>query len=621
MQEFLLLIGDHLEQDQLNHYIKKANLYFRKFDIDMTSTTYRRNNFAFVGFVNEKTKEEPFEDRNTGSFLACLGTWFFREEANDPQKNLSVLFNKFLQNTKQVPVEIEGAYNLIFYNAPDRTLNVVTDRIGLAPVYTRRIGSMEVIGSSCLLLASLEHFEVDPVGLQEFLLANKLFGSTTLFEDIKKLEPGSIFEFTEAGRQLKSYWSLPCHNGKNKLSTSEKVELLTAELHKVMRGIGALFKYPAADLTGGWDSRTATIMMPGNIPKFATVTAGQANNDDVIIAKQMAQIFAVPHYYHVPFVASESFSVAMYSEYLKKSLFLTDGNMSAPLYVNTYINQAKNLTYGVDITLNGSGGELYRSYWWDPARLYHSDLKQFKIYVPGVTRSYNKRELVRRVMHQVSDLSIFTPEFDTDIYRHLIELFDKTNQPYLPLSNIEQIANIYITHRMGNWLAGYSKATSRLLNCLSPLLTSKPLEVALQLDLREKAFGTFLRRFHKSINPEIAKITTCYGYPTEPLSFGNVAQFLPAVTKHVTSLSSKLAGKAGIQRKKGSEAEDMPFFQRNILSLRECVKLYPDRMKLIGIFNKQALVDFLQRSQEGNFPYTDFYNNIYTVEAILKILS
>lgn len=617
MQEFLIVINDHIDQDIINTYLENANRHFHKFDLTFTSKMYFRNNFALIWFgTDDNIQQNILENNITGDLLACIGTWFFREGSNDRHKNLFLLLNKLLRNTAQELQEIEGAYNFILYNANTQVLKLITDRIGLRPIYTRQIGTLELISSNCLLLASLNPFELDTVGLKEFLLANKLFGSTTLFKTVKKLDPGSILEYKETGKHIVSYWSIPWRQRKMTLSTPEKVEMLTTELQKVMRSIAELFKSPFVDLTGGWDSRTAIITMPGSVPQFITVTSGQIEDEDVIIAKQIAQKLGVPHYCNTPFITSELFSLEKYAEYLKKSLFLTDGAMSSPLYVSTLANQLSNLTHGADITLNGSGGELYRSYWWDPARFYNSELKQFKISIPGITTYYNKRELVRRAIHQNSDLSIFTHDFDTDIYGHLIDIFDKTNKPHMPLSNIEQIANIYIVHRMGNWLAGYSKATSRFLNCFSPLLMSKPLEIALQLSLKEKAYGSFLRRFHSSVHPEIAKITTCYGYPTEPLSFGNWVQFLPAAKEEFQYISAKIASKAGVKTKNTGN----PLYKRNLKNIREFLILQPEKMKLIDIFKKQQLSDFLKKSKDVNFLYTDFYNNIYTVEAILNIL-
>ena len=619
MQEFLVVINNHIDQEFINHSLERSTQYFSKFDLNFTCKTYLRNQYALLWFVKDETKNEFYEDSMTGNLIGCIGTWFFREKTkNNKKENPSLLLKHLLYNTEQGLSDIEGAYNFILYDASDKILKIITDRLGLSPLYVRRIGAIELISSSCLLLASLQPYELDPLGLQEFLLGNKFFDNTTLFQDIKKLAPASIIEYQQAEKRISSYWSIHFGHNETSLSTDQKVEKYIAELENITECIGALFTSPFLDLTGGWDSRTLLMMMLKKIPHFTTVTSGERDSQDAIVAQDMAHKLGIPHYLNRPFIISESFSVEKYVEYLNTALFLTDGAMSAPVYVHTFVNQSRNLMHGADISLNGSGGEFYRSYgWWSPARFYYSDFKHLNISIPGITTYYNKRELARRVMHQVSDLSIFTQDFDTDIYGHLISLFDKVNEPYMPIPNIDQITNIYMLYRMGNWAAGYSKATSRLSNCLSPLLMSNLLNIAIQITLRERAYRSFMRRVHKSVNPEIARMRTNYGYPTTPITPWNAIEFLPALKKKTKDTQTKILIKTGWKTQATGNTQPT----KNLANIRKFLNLQPENMKLINIFNKQHLTGFLKKAKDENFPYVDFYHNIYTVEAILRILS
>ena len=618
MQEFLLIVGERLEQDQLYQYQQRSQSYFDLFDIKLTAKLHVQKNCALIEFTKDTDTLEVYEDKNTGDFVACLGSWFFREETNDTDTNQRRLLHQLIHNTNHSLQSIEGAYNFIFYNAHQQCVRIVTDRIGLCPSYLRKMGARDFISSNCLLLASLHAFELDQVGLQEFLLANKFFGTTTLFKGIQKIEPASILEYTPSGSKISSYWSLHCDGRRSELSTREKVEEFSGALRSVMRRLGEKFNSLFIDLTAGWDSRTVIVAMPDMLPHFSAVTSGATEEDeDVRIAKQIAECLRVPHYFNPSFSASTQFSGDSYAEYLRQAVYLTDGAMSAPLYVNTLVTKLRNISYGADLTLNGSGGELYRAYWWEPAHIYNSNVRCRQVALPGLTSYYDKRELARRVMHQQSDLSIFHPDFDTAIYKHLIEIFEKTNAPYMPLSNIDQIANIYIVHRMGNWLAGYSKATSRLLPCLSPVLMSKPLEIAAQLRMKEKIFCRFLRQFHQAASPKVARIETGYGYSTEPFALKNVERFLPAVQKTIAGLSTKISARLGMR----TASAALPQLQKNARTAFEVLELEPGSMRLSGIFDQARLIAFLQSARESTFPYRDLYHNVYTVEAILRLLT
>ena len=617
MNEFLVVIDHPINEGLIEEYIRSSEKYFRKFDISYTTSTILRNDVAFIEFTKDDVNKFTIQEINSNSFFSSIGTWFFRERCNDTQNSLTILFERLLGNIEEALSDVEGAFSFILYDGNKNTLKVVTDRIGVSPVYTRQIGSRQLISSSCLLLASLEPVELDPVGLKEFLLANKLFNNTTLFKDIKKLNPASILEYNSSGKKITEYWSIHFGQSKIGLSTNEKVEILAVELREIMARLGQLFNLPFVDLTGGWDSRAVIITGLDSFPNLAAVTSGSASDKDVVIAKRIAEELGIKHYLNRPFITSDSFSLEKYSQYLKRSLYLTDGSMSAPLYVNTLASHSTSMANGADITLNGSGGELLRSYWWEPARLYNSEIKKLQFTIPNLTTYYNKRELVRRVIHQDSDLTIFDPDFDTDIYTHLIRLFDQTNKPFMPISNTDQIHNVYLFHRMQNWLAGYSKATSRMLACLSPLLMSRPLETLAQIRPHEKAFCNLLRKFHKYVNPKIAKIETGYGYPAEPLSLLNCTQFLPAIKKKSTDMSTKLAIKAGLKTATTNNSQN----EKNLGRIREVLHLQPERMKLIDIFNKSNLNTFLNDSEKDSFQYSQFYENIYTVESILGIIS
>lgn len=617
MQEFLVVIDEALNQERLDLYRDHARQHFASFDLNATCHTYRRDNLAILWFTQENASPQAIGDALNGNLLAYLGTWFFREQTNDKQENPKRLLKQLLADTDQTIATIEGAYNFILYDEEATTLKVITDRLSLRSLYTRRIGTAELLSSRCLLLASLAEFELDPIGLKEFLLANKNFGTKTLFKGIQKVNPSTILEYTGHDRKITSYWSVHFGQSKTDLSLNQKVEMFAAELTKAMKCIGELFNAPFADLTGGWDSRTSFVAMPKGLAHFATVTGGEPDSLDVIIAQELAQKMGVPHHVRQSFIASDLFAADTYAKYLKHSFFLTDGALGAPLYVSTLANQLRNLADGADISLNGSGGEHYRPIWWEPAYFYNSEFSRFKITLPGRTTYYNKRELVRRVVHQQSDLSVFTPDFDTNIEAHIINLFDTTNAPYMPISNVEQIANMYYFHRTENWVAAYSKATGRVIDCLSPLLLSKLLEIAVQLRYHEKAHGNFLRRVHALMAPEIGKVRMDYGYPSLPRALWDRDDVVFANQKKIKDISTKLAKKWG----RKTAPPQNPIYQKNLLAIQRILNLNPDRLKLAAIFQKPNITAFLERSQDPNFPYIEFYHNIYTIETILNMLS
>ena len=117
------------------------------------------------------------------------------------------------------------------------------------------------------------------------------------------------------------------------------------------------------------------------------------------------------------------------------------------------------------------------------------------------------------------------------------------------------------------------------------------------------------------INPEVAKIPLEYGYPSSPLEINNCLSFLPALKIETNHILWKLAGRIGINKKADRN------YKKNMAEIKEITNLKPEEMKTINIFDKEKLISFLNQAKSDGFKYTQFYENIFSVEAILKLLS
>ena len=80
------------------------------------------------------------------------------------------------------------------------------------------------------------------------------------------------------------------------LSPDDCLELSLESMRDYLRDAGRLWSRASAGLTGGWDTRAvAAVLLSENISNFYFRTRGNAENNDVIIARKLADLAGAPH--------------------------------------------------------------------------------------------------------------------------------------------------------------------------------------------------------------------------------------------------------------------------------------------------------------------------------------
>jgi hypothetical protein len=624
MHDFLIVYSKDKYQDEVaKKFIAKGRSFLQKALYRNFEELHCQGPMSLLAASSEEDSDLRIFEGSDG-FFAWKGGWFYLDRTNNPETNPAVFFKEYSSHCSRTGLlrNIDGVFNFVIWEKESQKLSVITDRLGLAPLYRRKIKGVDLISSSCMLLAFLDAVQLDHIGVMEFILTGKHFEDRTAFLDIKKLDSGSVYEFRpqDIDAKITQYWTIHYGNSRDgKLSQADKVELLQYEMDKIARGIKNVFSNPYIDLTGGWDSRANIVSLKGCLPYMVATTSGSATDKDVVVARRIAESLGLEHHRNIPYLSSSEFSEENYVDLLEKSIFMTDGCMSAPLYVHTLNTQQVNKKMGCDVTINGSGGELYRQYWWEPSYFIYSNFKSFKFAVTGKTQFFNEYQLAKRVITQNSSFSIFDKSFSVDIYNHLYDLFGKLNKPYGKICNIDQISNVYLNYRMKNWLAGYYSATLRLNDCLSPLLMKGPLRVSAELSLRDKFLNNFLRKYITEKNHIVSEFNLETDAPTLPVSFKNMNRFLPAMATSFYGTAEKFFQKAGFKKNHAGSQIASSRDNPNLETIRRLLALNPERMKLIDIFEKAELRKFISGYRKNAaFPYKEQYENIFTMEAILE---
>jgi asparagine synthase (glutamine-hydrolysing) len=106
---------------------------------------------------------------------------------------------------------LNGMFALAIWDAPRRTLLLARDRLGIKPLYWHDDGRRIAFGSElkAVLAAGDAPRRVDPCALADYLTFGHVPAPRTIFEGVRKLEPGCLARCTPSGVSTRRYWDIP----------------------------------------------------------------------------------------------------------------------------------------------------------------------------------------------------------------------------------------------------------------------------------------------------------------------------------------------------------------------------------------------------------------------------
>jgi asparagine synthase (glutamine-hydrolysing) len=101
-----------------------------------------------------------------------------------------------------------GTFSLAHYERANHQLTLVTDRLGIRPVYFWSDAATVVFSSTLRLLESLACLvkDVDLRGLSELIAFGYPLGSRTAYANVRLLQPAEMAQFNSASTELTEYW-------------------------------------------------------------------------------------------------------------------------------------------------------------------------------------------------------------------------------------------------------------------------------------------------------------------------------------------------------------------------------------------------------------------------------
>jgi len=156
-----------------------------------------------------------------------------------------------------------GMFAFALWDAPNRRLVLVRDRLGVKPVYWAVSGGTLLFGSEikAILASGLIDAEPNSDAIPELLSTRYLSDTQTMFRGIQKLLPGHLLVFERGETRIRQYWDVPVGERDDSIAPREVVGRFRGLLEESVR-LRLMSDVPLGMfLSGGIDSSAVAALM------------------------------------------------------------------------------------------------------------------------------------------------------------------------------------------------------------------------------------------------------------------------------------------------------------------------------------------------------------------------
>ncbi len=478
---------------------------------------------------------------------------------------------------------LDGQFALVRLDQTGTTLRVVTDPLGMKPLFTARTGELTYVSTSALVLAKHLRSRPSRSGLERFLRTGSQFGCETPWEGITRMQPATALNFTPRGAQLDTYWLPAVEEDVHRLDFAECAEVC---IGRAVEAMSASYQgaHPWLDLTGGFDTRLLALLARQAALDFDTNTSGKEDSDDVRLARRIAEKAGWSWTHFRP---PDGWSELLPAR-LTEAVVWGDCHLDA-ISLSEVMQGHRQRAQTETMLLNGGGGEHFRDYPWSQELL-----------SAGRSTSVNLERLIAWRALTPIDLSIFESDPTPRVSAGLRSEFEARIAPFSSLPNTFQCDLLYALKATGHFGA-YQAAAGAWMHVELPFYLKASFTTAISAQARHRNFHRLMRKMMQRLDPVIAAIATDTGGPAEPLGIANLYRFAPYPWRRGKRFLTRIRGGlaqlgGGASDSAGGPGPREAALGQVIGALREQGRLVPGQMRSGKLYDQARLAQLLDRA-------------------------
>jgi hypothetical protein len=401
---------------------------------------------------------------------------------------------------------------------------IATDPLGMKPAFVAERDGITFFSTSALALA--DHLGAAPSasGIGRFLRCGLLFGAETLWQGIERLTPGTSITFGNGAPRRRTYWQPPYDESIAHLpleATAAAWIERNQTTYKPFRD-----RSPWADLTGGFDTRTATLLARRFGVTFTANTSGEDGEEDVVISERIAATAGWPWRQ----IALPVDFPDRIGDLVDAAVGWGDGHLDVLMLAEVLLGHREKAAHS-RLLLNGGGGEHLRDFPW-----------AHEFFAAGRTRRFNYDRLIAWRLLGPADLSLFRSDPTAEVSAQLREAVRARLEPFAAAPNTFQGDLAFALRATGHFGAHQAAAGGQLEMTL-PFYDRDPFVAAISTPPGQRRLHRLMRQIIFQLDPKIAALPTDTGGPAEPIRIGNLPSFAAYPWRRGVKFGARLRGR------------------------------------------------------------------------------
>ena len=548
-------------------------------------------------------------DDQTGSWLLAAGTVVALDGDNHPNTVLTRLLCDYIDDGVQSLKAYDGHFALVIYNGLEDSLSVISDPIGLFSIFYCRRGSQVLVSSSALALATQIQSQPDILAVEHFLRTGRLDGDKTLWQDVKRLLGGKVLHANHRFVGQTEYWSPTFDYSTSRMSfddaLEESAELLTHTFSRTLQRERKIW----VDLTGGFDSRLAAMLVANTHVPFKAYCMGPEDHPDVQLSRKVSEEMSWD-YVHTQL--PEQWEPDQNS-WFDRALGFGDGRVSL-LRLAVTLRGFNERNAAIKTNVMGIGGENWRGYSWQ--------IEKGNI---GRTSTLNYTALLDNVFLPGIPLHVMRFDRTQEVRKELSDFIFQLCSDYSELPNTVKIDRFEICRDSGHGGA-YLSAVAGLGRSLAPLCFKAPVNFAFSLNYHWKfpRHHIFVRTLLERENKLLANLDTTTGGPAVPIRLTNVLRFWPlwkGITNRAVAIGSrKILGKTMSGKLQPHQTEyPLPSWRTAFHSYaRSEGMLNYNSMCTSGLYKRDEFNAYSEQAEMSQPHSSEFLDRVISVEMAMR---
>lgn len=368
--------------------MKMNNLMYHRGPDDGGVEIYKPEDGYHVGFAQRRLSimdlsslgHQPMHSVNGRVTVVFNGEIYNFKELKEEMKDYpfysncdtEVIIAAYLRWGIDCVEKFNGMFAIAIYDREEGAVYLVRDRIGKKPLYYWLSEGNLVFASELKPIMECPGFskKIRREVLSRYLYQQYINAPDTIFEDVFKLEPGSILRFSRGESRTWKYWDIAAVYQEAKKNPVKDFGEAKEELKTLLGKATAarmISDVPLGSfLSGGYDSSLITALAAAhsskpvktfsigfkeekyNEAKYAKLVAGHLGTDHTELYIDESDMFrlveSIPRYYDEPFADSSQIPTMLVSELARKSVTVAlsgDGGDEFFCGYNIYENVAQ----------------------------------------------------------------------------------------------------------------------------------------------------------------------------------------------------------------------------------------------------------------------------------------